>query len=300
MHFAFFGHPNSNTVDLLKQWVKELTQHHCTFTIHQKLRLSLIEDQFSLPETTIFFDDKSTLKADVLISLGGDGTILEAVQYSLADQIPILGINTGRLGFLALNDKQQNIENLTKILLEKKYKIQQRILLAAQEIDEHGEAISTSFLEQTKALNEITFQKRDSSSMIVIQILVDGLLLNQYWVDGIIIATPTGSTAYSLSCGGPILVPGTQVFCITPMAAHNLTVRPVVISAESVLDVQVEGRLHQYMLSLDNRTILMPAKQKIRVKKAQKMANFIILDQEDFFNTLRNKLHWGLDNRPIF
>ena len=224
---------------------------------------------------------------DLVLSFGGDGTMLQAVQTLLGSNVPILGVNLGRLGFLS-NASAQEREAILRQLVEQTYTVQDRDLLELRRSDSD---------QSHFALNEVTMQKRDSSSMIAIDVWVNNNWLNTYWADGIIVATPTGSTAYSLSCAGPLISPDAQVLCITPMAAHNLTVRPMVLPLQNLLHLQVRGRIQQYMLSIDNQTFFLPADVSLTVQPSAVKARFVVLEGEHFFSTLRAKLHWGLDKR---
>lgn len=286
MRIAFFATQiTPNMLSFLTEWIQHTEQKH-DILLYTGLYDALMAD-FPL-KNCVAFQKKTDLQADILVSLGGDGTILEAVQYILKHQVPILGINMGRLGFLA-NVRNYPIAEIMQAIENKNYTLEHRVMLGVE---------PKNLLAGMSALNEITVQKRDSSSMISIKVSANHILLNTYWADGIIISTPTGSTAYSLSCGGPIMVPNIKVICITPMAPHNLTVRPIILDINTILDIEVEGRIHQYMLSVDNQTVIVESQEKLRITQAKQTAPFILLEGEDFFNTLRNKLNWGLDNRP--
>ena len=285
MRIAFFATQiTPNMLSFLTEWIQHTQQKH-DILLYTGLYDALMVD-FPL-QNCVAFQKKTDLQADILVSLGGDGTILEAVQYILKHQVPILGINMGRLGFLA-NVRNYAIAEIMQAIENKNYTLEHRVMLGVE---------PKNLLAGMSALNEITVQKRDSSSMISIKVSANHILLNTYWADGIIISTPTGSTAYSLSCGGPIMVPNIKVICITPMAPHNLTVRPIILDINTILDIEVEGRIHQYMLSVDNQTVIVESQEKLRITQAKQTAPFIVLEGEDFFNTLRNKLNWGLDNR---
>jgi len=238
------------------------------------------------------FSDRVELPPDIafMLSLGGDGTMLSAVSLLRNSEIPVTGINLGRLGFLASINKE-NIEPALKALINKEYTIQKRTLLS---VDAEGREL---FEGDSFALNDITVLKRGSSAMITVSVYLNEELLNAYWADGIIFATPTGSTAYSLSCGGPIILPGSGNFLITPISPHNLNVRPMVISDSDVLTVVIESRSANFLLSCDSRTIDLPTSIKLRISKANFHINLIRLKNESFFSTLRQKLLWGLDTR---
>jgi NAD+ kinase len=236
------------------------------------------------------FSHKDNLaKTNFFISVGGDGTLLESVTYVGKSNVPILGINTGRMGFLATthrNDVHQAIEDL----LAGKFTIDQRILLRLY-------SSKPLFDNIPFALNDLTIMKKDSSSMITVHVHVDGELLNSYWSDGIIVATPTGSTGYSLSCGGPLVYPKSDSFVITPVSPHNLTARPIVISDSSEISFSIEGRSKQFLISLDSRYQTVDASVQLKVKKEKFTIKLVLLPGYHYFKTLRQKLNWGLDVR---
>ena len=232
-------------------------------------------------------DIKSSAK--FLFSIGGDGTLLETLTLVRESEIPVMGINTGRLGFLS-SISADEIETAVDAVLKGKYSLDKRTLL---ELDVKGKL----FGDCKYALNEIAVQKTDSSSMITIHASLNGKFLNSYWADGLIVATPTGSTAYSLSCGGPIVMPDSDNFVITPVAPHNLNVRPVIISSNDVIELEVEGRIPNFLLSLDSRATAIQSFGKLKIKKADFLLSLVKLDNHDFLSTLRNKLMWGADKR---
>lgn len=226
---------------------------------------------------------------DVIITLGGDGTILSAVTLIKETEIPILGINLGRLGFLA-SIEQQRIERAIDMLIAKQYTISQRVMI--QLLSEPA-----IFADKNYALNDFTILKRDNSSMIVLHTYVDGEFLNSYWADGLIVSTPTGSTGYSLSCGGPIIFPTADNFILTPVAPHNLNVRPVVLSSDHELTFKIEGRSENYLCTLDSRHTTITSDYSLTLKKNPFKTNLINLNEDNFMSTIRNKLNWGLDKR---
>jgi NAD+ kinase len=227
-------------------------------------------------------------KADFVISLGGDGTMLETLEYVRRSGIPVLGVNTGRLGFLATVYKE-DFAKAIQLLTKEKFTLDKRELI---ELDK-----TTCFNEVNYALNEFTIHKKESSAMINIDTYVDGIFLNSYFADGLIVSTPTGSTAYSLSCGGPIMVPDSDNFIITPIAPHNLNVRPIVISNNKTLSFKVSGRSDSFNVSLDSRSQTIKNLSELIIKKADFRFNMINLEGQHFFETLRNKLLWGIDKR---
>ena len=226
---------------------------------------------------------------DLFISIGGDGTILDATTLIRDTGIPIIGVNTGRLGFLADIAKEQ-IPKTIKQLINKRFSIDQRTLIKL-------EMEQPLFDGLNFALNEVTISRKDTTSMITITTYINDQYLNSYWADGLIIATPTGSTGYSLSCGGPIVMPGSENFIITPIAPHNLNVRPLVISDKYEIKVKVEGRAKQFLVALDSRIQTMDAGLELTIKKESFKINMIETETQDFSSTLRNKLLWGLDKR---
>ena len=222
-------------------------------------------------------------------SLGGDGTLLESVTHVGKTEIPILGINTGRLGFLATISKE-DVELALEQLFNNDYELDRRSLLR---LDSNYDL----FDRFNFALNDFTLVKKDTSSMITVHTFINGEFLNSYWSDGIIVATPTGSTGYSLSCGGPLVFPRSGNFIITPVSPHNLTVRPIVVSDESEITFQVEGRGKKFLVSLDSRIATVDDKVELKIAKADVKVNLIELRGYHYFKTLRQKLNWGLDIR---
>jgi NAD+ kinase len=226
---------------------------------------------------------------DLMISLGGDGTFLKAVSFIRDSGVPILGINTGRLGFLSNLSKDQIAQTLERFNAGQ-YEFQKRSLLRV-----HTE--NDLFADENFALNELTLQKKDTSSMIKVHAYLGDKFLNTYWADGLIVATPTGSTAYSLSCGGPIITPGCQVHILTPIAPHNLNVRPVVVPDHMPISLQVEGRDRSYLLSLDGHSQHIKQGEKVTITKAEFMINVVKFEDNNFLDTIRNKMFWGSDTR---
>lgn len=226
---------------------------------------------------------------DFFLSIGGDGTLLDSVCLVGNKEIPILGLNTGRLGFLA-TVATNKIEDAVEQLAMGNYQIEARTLLSLS-------SSKTLFHGVNFALNEFTIHKKDTSSMITVHTYIDGKYLNSYWADGLIVATPTGSTGYSLSCGGPLITPGAKNFVITPVSPHNLNVRPIIVSDESEISFEIEGRTDKFMISLDSRSTSISSALKLSVKKEAFSAKLVKLPSYHFFDTLRQKLHWGLDMR---
>lgn len=226
---------------------------------------------------------------DFAFSVGGDGTFIQTVSYIRDSGVPILGINTGRLGFLA-NIGRDQIHSTMELVKQKKYVFQKRSLLRV-------ETENDLFGEDNIALNEVTLHKKDTASMITVHATLDGNYLNSYWADGLIVATPTGSTAYSLSCGGPIITPGCQVHILTPIAPHNLNVRPVVVPDHMPIKLKIEGRERKYLLSLDSNSKNIPQGAELVIRKAEFMINVMKFEDNTFLDTIRNKMLWGIDKR---
>ena len=228
-------------------------------------------------------------KVDVLFSFGGDGTILDSVPLIRDSGIPVLGINTGTLGFLA-SVSPQGTSEAVKNIISGNYDIEKRYLIQINDTENVFRGIYY-------ALNEISICRKNNGSLIVVEVYIDDMLLNTYWADGIILATPTGSTAYSMSVGGPIMTPNADSFLITPIAAHNLSVRPVVIPDTSNVKIKVGGRCDTFALGLDSRIVLADKSMDIEIKKTDFTFNMIRMPEENFFETIRKKLLWGNDLR---
>ncbi|MFV8464534.1 NAD kinase [Flavobacterium sp. LB1P62] len=228
---------------------------------------------------------------DLLISIGGDGTILRAATLVRDSGIPILGINAGRLGFLATVQKE-NIAEFMQFVIERKYTLSKRTLLSLTCTTENESIQEINF-----AMNEITVSRKDTTAMITIDTYLDDEYLNSYWADGLIISTPTGSTGYSLSCGGPILTPTVKSLVITPIAPHNLTARPLVVPDETEIKLKVSGREENYLVSLDSRVTTIKNESILTIKKTPFQINMVEIPDETFLKTLRSKLLWGEDKR---
>jgi len=226
---------------------------------------------------------------DCMISLGGDGTLLDTVTLVRDSGIPILGVNYGRLGFLA-NIGKEEIHNLIDTIANRKYVLDKRTLI-------HLESNVPLFDKSPYALNEFTIHKKDSSQMIKIHTYLNGEFLNTYWADGLIVATPTGSTGYSLSCNGPVVFPDSKSFVITPIAPHNLNIRPIVVPDDTIISFEVEGRSDEFVCSLDSRREILTKEIQLAVKKESFDINLIRMNENNFLQTLREKLSWGFDKR---
>lgn len=228
---------------------------------------------------------------DLLVSIGGDGTILRAITFVQDHNIPIVGINTGRLGFLATIQKD-NIKNAMNEVLEGKYHISERSLLTIETRPKPEQKLELNF-----ALNEIAISRRNTTSMITVETTLNDEYLTSYWADGLIISTPTGSTGYSLSCGGPVIMPEADNFILTPIAPHNLSARPLVISGSTEIKLRVSGRENKFLVSLDSRIETLDNDTTVIIKKAAFSIKMIELNSESFLDTLRKKLLWGEDKR---
>lgn len=228
---------------------------------------------------------------DFLISIGGDGTILRAITFVKDIDIPIIGINTGRLGFLA-TIQVDVIEHALQNIIDGNYKISERSLLTVETSPKNEDILSMSF-----ALNEVAVSRKNTTSMITVETHLDGEYLTSYWSDGLIVSTPTGSTGYSLSCGGPVITPGTNSFVLTPIAPHNLSARPLIIPDSTEIHLRVRGREESHLVSLDSRIATLENETLIKIKKADFKIKMIDLLDESFLTTLRKKLLWGEDKR---
>ena len=228
---------------------------------------------------------------DLLISIGGDGTILRAITYVRDTGIPIVGINTGRLGFLA-TIQDDEIEAALVSIFNNDYNISERTLLQIETYPKNEDLLDLNF-----ALNEIAVSRKNTTSMITVQTQLDDEYLTSYWADGLIISTPTGSTGYSLSCGGPVITPGANSIVLTPIAPHNLNARPLVIPDKTEIKLKVSGREDNYLVSLDSRIATLENDTEIIIKKADFNIRMIELKNESFLRTLRKKLLWGEDKR---
>jgi NAD+ kinase len=242
-------------------------------------------------ETPRLFNSKLDLPphTDMLFSLGGDGTLLDTVGFVGSSQIPLIGINLGRLGFLAAIPVEE-VEEAINSLVRGSYTLEKRTLL-------HLDSSIPLFDGAPFALNEFTLHRKDSSSMIKIHTYLNGEFLNTYWADGLIVATPTGSTGYSLSCGGPVVFPQTSSFVITPVAPHNLNTRSIIVPDDNVISFEIEGRADYFLCTLDARTETITSNIQLAVKKEAFTIQLVRPDEHNFLNTIRQKLYWGIDRR---
>ncbi|WEK20131.1 MAG: NAD kinase [Candidatus Pedobacter colombiensis] len=291
MKIAIYGREFNNSVLPYVQEVFNVLDQYKTPILVYKKYLDFIQDKIKLPEHITAFTQHTELvgHTDVLISLGGDGTLLDTLSLVRDSGIPVIGINFGRLGFLASINKDE-IKKAIEALKNKEYSLDKRTLLSLA-------STYNLFGEENFALNDITIHRRDNSAMMIIHAYMNNEFVNSYWADGLIIATPTGSTAYSLSCGGPIIYPSSQNFVITPIAPHNLNVRPVIVPDDVSLTFEVEARSAKFLVSCDSRTETVDRSVKLTLNKAKFHVNLIRLNNESYLTTLRNKLLWGIDTR---
>lgn len=290
MQIALYGRMvDIDRSEHLLRLVALLAERNVGLVFHEDLK-PLSAELLSFSPEPVFFNSSAELSdCQMMISVGGDGTLLDTVRIVRDSGLPILGINTGRLGFLA-NVALSRMDEAVKSILDGKYSLDKRSLIKVS--SDHIDLGDFGF-----ALNEVTIHKKDTASMISIHVEVDGTYMNSYWADGLIICTPTGSTAYSLSCGGPIVMPGSENITFTPIAAHNLNVRPVVISNSHHVTLRAEGREKNHLLTLDSRSWTISENVIIRLERAPFMVNLVMLEGQDFFSTIRNKLMWGIDRR---
>lgn len=247
-----------------------------------------VEQHIDLNVTGVF--DGDDFDADFAISMGGDGTLLKTAARVGAKQVPIIGVNIGRLGFLAAVNPS-DIEKAFEALYRGQYRIHSHSVIMA-ETEEGGEIMSAPY-----ALNDIALLKRDHASMISIRTSINGEYLMTYQADGVIVTTPTGSTAYSLSNGGPVIAPDTSTLCLTPVAPHSLTVRPIVVPDDSVITMKVESRSHSFLAAVDGRSVSLSDGTVVRISKAPYSARIVRFTEHRYFTTLREKMMWGLDQR---
>ena len=291
MRVALFGKViSSENAACIQRLYDELNRHKISTIVYEPF-LNKLRDFIDIPNDVKTFHDNSELKnsADFLFSIGGDGTLLDTITIIQDSGIPVFGINLGRMGFLSSVSKDHIVAAIDK-LVNKRFNLDKRTLLRL-ETTEH------IFGKLNYAMNEFTVYKKFPSSMLKIEAFVNDEFLNSYWADGLIIATPTGSTAYSLSSGGPIILPMSQNFVITPIATHNLTVRPVVIPDNSKIKIKIVGRSKEFYVSLDSRTEVTDSDTELIIQREDFMINLVQLDDESYFKTIRDKLMWGLDLR---
>ena len=277
-------------VSLLLNILKMLEQHKLQLVFYKEF-YERLQPHVSFETTPRLFTGKRDLPphTDMLFSLGGDGTMLDAVCFVGNSNIPLIGVNLGRLGFLAAIPEEEVGEAILS-LVRGSYTLEKRTLL-------HLDSSIPLFNGSPFALNEFTIHRQDTSSMIKIHTYLNGEFLNTYWADGLIVATPTGSTGYSLSCGGPVVFPQTSSFVITPVAPHNLNTRPIVVPDDNVISFEIEGRTEHFLCTLDSRTEMIRSTVQLAVKRESFLVSLVRPDEHNFLNTIRQKLYWGIDKR---
>lgn len=293
MRLAIYGkYFKDDRFNEIQHFFDALKQSRFYFAVYRKYFDDCLRNGLNLDNDTPVFNNHAEFvesNFDFLISIGGDGTILNSLEVMQENLIPVIGINTGRLGFLAGVAAADGAKML--IDLDKgHFTFDKRTLLELA-------ANKPLFGGVKYALNDFVLHKKDSSSMITIHTYINGEFLNSYWSDGLIISTPTGSTGYNLSCGGPILYPASQSLVITPIAPHNLNVRPIIISDQNVISFEIEGRSSSFLVTLDSRSESIDNSTQLAIKKANKELSLVRFNGENYLQTLREKLLWGHDNR---
>ncbi|UCH14397.1 MAG: NAD kinase [Bacteroidales bacterium] len=291
MRIAIYGKTfNPGFKPYVMELFEKLLQNKVEVYIYKPF-LEFIRDKVGItPEYNDLFESKADIgdNIDFMISIGGDGTFLETIPFVKNHNIPIIGLNSGRLGFLA-NIAKEEISSAFEAIFEKDYEIENRALIKL-------DTSKSIFGDLDFALNDITVQKKEST-MITIDAFLNDEFFNTYYTDGLIISTPTGSTAYALSVGGPIVLPGTNNFIIAPIAPHNLTVRPIVVPDDVVITIKVRNRSEKFFVTADNRTRLIDNSVKLKLYKADFNLKMLKLPNTNFYTTIRNKLMWGVDKR---
>lgn len=292
MRIAVYGteiHPSY--IPIYKRIFKFFEENSIDLILYNRIK-PLLNDDYKIETREVGIlssSSKEGLKVDFILSIGGDGTFLSSISYASAVNAPVAGINCGRLGFLA-DISSENLEMALQQLIVGEFEVEYRSTI---------ELIQprTLFADFNYALNELAVHKLDNSSMIKVETYINGEFLSNYWADGLIVGTPTGSTAYSLSVGGPIVMPDLAGFIITPIAPHNLTVRPFVVPDNVEIELRVEGRGNQFLLSFDHRSVPLDFSTLIKIRKAERSVQVVKLNGQSFYSTLRNKLMWGADKR---
>ncbi|HQW46399.1 MAG: NAD kinase [Bacteroidetes bacterium] len=291
MHIAVYNRSfDIEDLPIFLHLLKSFEDHDIVPVIYEPLYLQL-KLQYHFQKKFELFSETYPLstKTKFVFSMGGDGTMLDIVKFVADKKIPILGINLGRLGFLSATHVD-DIDFAINSLLKDSYMLDPRSLI-------HLDSNVNLFSDAPFALNEFSLHRKDSSSLIKIHTYLNGEFLCTYWADGLMVSTPTGSTGYSLSCGGPIIFPQASSFVITPVAPHNLNVRPIVVADNSIITFEVEGRAEQFLCTLDARSEAIDSSVSLAVRKENFMINLIRLEGQNFLNTLQTKLYWGVDRR---
>ncbi|MCE7068748.1 MULTISPECIES: NAD kinase [unclassified Dyadobacter] len=280
---------NESARPFIENMFNELSRRKVEVQLSKPFRNFLDQNGITHYSELVYEKPDELFDARLIVSMGGDGTLLETISHVGKRQIPAIGINVGRLGFLATVPPER-ITDMIQALENSQYRIDERTLV---EIESNIDL----FDGQNFGLNDFTITKTDTSSMITVHTYLNDEFLNSYWADGLIISTPTGSTGYSLSCGGPVLVPHSQNFIITPISPHNLNVRPLVLEDTAVIRLEVKSRSNNFLVSLDARSRVVDENTLLTVRKAGFIARLIKMHDDSFLNTLRSKLSWGLDMR---
>ncbi len=290
MKIAFHGRNfNDSARPFIENMFSELANRNIDVVLSNNFRQFLDKSGVNHQSTLTYSNSEELSSARLAVSMGGDGTLLETISHIGKKEIPTIGINVGRLGFLATVPPDR-ISDMITALEAGQFKIDQRSLVSVESNVDLFNGINFG-------LNDFTITKTDTSSMITVHTYLNEEFLNSYWADGLIVSTPTGSTGYSLSCGGPVLVPNSQNFIITPISPHNLNVRPLVVEDNAILRFEVKSRSSNFMVSLDARSCIADENTQITLRKADFSAKLIKMLDDSFLNTLRNKLSWGLDMR---
>ncbi len=291
MLIAIYGKSlNNYNANPIQRLIAKLEEAGAEMCVHEDF-YTIIKEKIKFTSIISFFKDEKVLlkRPNFFCSIGGDGTMLKTITLVGASEVPIIGINTGRLGFLS-GISIQDIEPAIDKIFAGDFDLDKRSLVRL-------ESVNNPYLRSNFALNEITIHKNDNTTMMTIHAWVNGEFLNSYWADGLIISTPTGSTAYSLSCGGPLVMPDSANFIITPISPHNLNVRPIIISDKDVVTLKVEARNKNFLVTLDSRQEVFDADEELTILREKFEINLVRLKGNDFMSTLRQKLMWGIDKR---
>jgi NAD+ kinase len=291
MLIAIYGKSlNNYNANPIQRLIAKLEEAGAELCVHEDF-YTIIKEKIKFTSIISFFKDEKVLlkRPNFFCSIGGDGTMLKTITLVGASEVPIIGINTGRLGFLS-GISIQDIEPAIDKIFAGDFDLDKRSLVRL-------ESVNNPYLKSNFALNEITIHKNDNTTMMTIHAWVNGEFLNAYWADGLIISTPTGSTAYSLSCGGPLVMPDSANFIITPISPHNLNVRPIIISDKDVVTLKVEARNKNFLVTLDSRQEVFDADEELTILREKFEINLVRLKGNDFMSTLRQKLMWGIDKR---
>lgn len=294
MKIAIYGRKlQSGSLQVINDFFKLITERDIEYFIYEPYFKQIKNSVDFKIQPELFNQVDKLIKNEVecLISLGGDGTFLDTLTIVRNSNLPVLGFNLGRLGFLS-SISIDNIDSAFTTLMNRHYVIEKRSLLQM-------ESTQSLFNNNSFALNDFTIHKRDTAAMITIHTYLNGELLNTYWADGLVVSTPTGSTAYSLSCGGPVIFPDAKSFVVTPVASHNISIRPIIIPDDTILSFEIEGRGKNFLVSLDSRYEIVDYGCQLAVSKSKFYMNLIKLNTQNFISTLREKLMLGIDNRNL-